>query len=154
MRQIMLAFLVIGTILSGAAFATAEEEELALKAEKLEFAHEARLKELEVNARQAEIEFDSQMRELELDERRAQIERTHQGSGRHKQEKGGFMCLIVLAMIIVRILATIWLCRDLSQRKTGSGLWIPIVILAGLFGLLVYAVARIGDMQQTQGVSG
>ncbi len=150
MRQILLAILVIGTLLSGVTFAAAEEEEHALEAEKIEFEHEVRLRELDIEARQEELEFESQMRELEIQERRTEIERSHRGSGHHKQEHGGFMCLIVLVMIIIRILSTIWVCRDLSQRKTGSGLWIPIVLLAGLFGLLVYAVTRLGDIQQAK----
>lgn len=148
MRQTTLVILVIGALLSGVTFATAEEEELALKAERFEFSHEVRLKEMEVEARQAEFEFEKQMRELELQERRTEIERSDRGSGHHEQNHGGFACLIMLVMIIVRILATIWVCGDLQRRKTGSGLWIPIVLLGGLFGLLVYAVVRIGDMHQ------
>ena len=151
MRQAMLVFLATVAFLSGVTFAAAEEEEHALEAEKIEFEHEMRLKGLEVEARKAELEFESQMREVEIQERRAQVERPHRGSYHHKKKGGGFACLIGLIMIIVRILATIWLCGDLQRRKTGSGLWIPIVILTGLFGLLVYAVIRIGDIPQTQG---
>lgn len=150
MRQTMLAILVIGALLSGVTFAATEEEEFALEAEKLEFEHARRSQELDINARQAELEFERQMRELELQERRAQVESSHRGSDHHRKKGGGFACLIVLAMIIIRILATIWVCRDLSRRKTGSGLWIPIVLLGGLFGLLVYAVVRLGDMQQAK----
>ena len=151
MRQTMLAILVIGALLSGVTFAATEEEEFALEAEKLEFAHDARLKELDINARQAELEFEGQMRELEIQERRAEIERPHRGSYHHKKEDDGFVCLIVLVMIIVRILATIWVCGDRQRRKMGSALWIPIVMLTGLFGLLVYAVTRIGDIPQKTG---
>jgi hypothetical protein len=154
MRQTMLTFLATVALLSGVTFATAEEEEFALEAEKLEFAHGMRLKELEVEARKAELEFESQMRELELDERRAEKQRPHRGSYHHKKKDDGFVCLIMLVMILVRILATIWVCGDRQRRKAGSALWIPIVILTGLFGLLVYAVTRIGDTPQTQGVSG
>lgn len=148
MRQTMLAILVIGALLSGVTFAAAEEEEFALEAEKLEFEHARRSQELDINARQAELEFERQMRELEIQERRTEIERSHRGSDHHDDKHGGFACLIVLIMIIVRILSTIWVCGDLQRRKTGSRLWIPIVLLAGLFGLGVYAVIRIGDMQQ------
>ena len=151
MRQTMLVFLVIGAFLPGVAFAQAEEEALALEAKKLEFGHAMRARELEIEAQDVQLDFEREMHGLELQERRAQIQRPQRASYHHKKKQGGFACLIVLVMIIVRILATIWVCGDLSRRKTGSGLWIPIVLLAGLFGLLVYAVVRIGDTPQPQG---
>ena len=154
MRQTMLAFLVISAFLSGVTFAQAEEEALALEAKKIEFGYDMRLKELDIEARKAELDAEGQMRELELQERRAQTQRPQRGPYHHKKKGGGFACLIGLIMIIVRVLATVWVCGDLQRRKTGSGLWIPIVLLGGLFGLLVYAVIRLGDMQQTQDVSG
>ncbi len=151
MRQIMLVFLVIGAFLPGVAFAQAEEEALALEGRKLDFELARRAKELGIEAQDVQLDFERQMHELELEERRAQIGWPQRGPYHHKKDHGGVMCLIVLIMIIVRILATIWVCGDLQRRRTGSGLWIPIVLLAGLFGLLVYAVTRIGDMPQTQG---
>ncbi|RKY08722.1 MAG: hypothetical protein DRP66_03945 [Planctomycetota bacterium] len=151
MRRIISVLLVIGAFLPGVALATAQEEALALEGRKLDFAHDRRLKELDIEARQAELAVERQMHELELEERRAQIRRQHPGPYHHRKKHGGAACLIVLIMIIVvRILATIWVCGDLQRRKTGSGLWIPIVLLGGLFGLGVYAVIRLGDMQQTQ----
>lgn len=154
MRQIMLVLLVIGAFLPGIALATAEEEALALEAEKLDVAHNRRLKELDLEAREAELGVERQMHELELEARRAQIERSQRGPDRHKKKPAGVIGLIGLIMIIVRVLATIWVFGDLQRRKTGSGLWIPIVLLGGLLGLLVYAVIRLGDMRQTQDVSG
>ncbi len=151
MRQIMLVFLVIGAVLSGVTFAQAEEEALALEAKKIEFAHARRANELDIEAQDVRLDFERQMHELELEERRAQIQRPQRGSYHHRKKHGGFACLIGLVMIIVRILATIWVSGDLQRRRTGSGLWIPIVLLGGLFGLLVYAVIRVGDiMQQPQ----
>jgi Flp pilus assembly protein TadB len=150
----MLVLLVIGAFLPGVAFATAEKEALALEAEKFEIAHNRRLKELDLEAREAELGVERQMHELELEARRAEIERSQRGPYRHRKKHGGFACLIVLIMIIIRALTTIWVYGDLQRRKTGSGLWIPIVLLGGLLGLLVYAVIRLGDMRQTQDVSG
>ena len=154
MRQIMLVLLVIGALLPDVAFATAEEEALALEAEKIEIAHNRRLKELDIEAREAKLGVERQMHKLELDDRRAQIERSQRGPYHHRKKHGGFAGLIVLIMISVRVLATIWVCGDLQRRKTGSTLWIPLVLLGGLLGLLVYAVIRLGDMRQTQDVSG
>ncbi len=150
MRQITLVFLMIGVFLPAFAFAQENEEALAFEGEKLEFAHARRSKELDIEAHEAKLDFERQMHELELEERRAEIARQQRGPYHHRQKRGSVVCLIGLIMIIVRVLATIWVCRDLQQRKTGSGLWIPIVLLGGLFGLLVYAVIRLGDMQQTQ----
>ena len=151
MRQIMLVFLVIGAFLPVVAFAQAEEEALDLEGRKLDFELARRAKELGIEAQDVRLDFEREMHELELEERRAQIQRPQRGPYHHKKKHGGFVCLIVLIGIIVRILATIWLCGDLSRRKTGSRLWIPIVILGGLFALLVYAVIRLGDKPQTQG---
>ncbi len=150
MRQVTLVFLMIGVFLPVVAFAQADEEALAFEGEKLEFEHARRLKELDIEAHEARLEVEKQMQELELQERRAEIERQQRGPDHHRQKRGGLAGLIGLIMIIIRILATIWVCRDLQQRKTASGLWIPIVLLGGLFGLLVYAVIRLGDMRQTQ----
>jgi hypothetical protein len=150
MRRIISVLLVIGAFLPGVALATAQEEALALEGRKLDFAHARRLKELDIEAREAELGVERQMHELELEERRAHIQRQQPGPYHHRKKHGGAACLILLIMIIVRILATIWVCGDLQRRKTGSGLWIPIVLLGGLFGLGVYAVIRLGDMQQTQ----
>ena len=151
MRQTMLFFVVVGAVLSGVTFAAGEEEALALEVKQLEFEHTSRLAELDIESKEAQLDVQKQMQELELEKRRAQTQRPQRGSYHHKRRHGRFACLIVLGMIIVRILATIWVCGDLSRRKTGSGLWVPIVLIAGLFGLLVYAVTRIGDMPQTQG---
>lgn len=150
MRQVMLVFLVIAVFLPAVAFAQANEEALAFEAEKIEFAHAGRMKEMDLQAHEANMDFERQMRELELDARRTEIQRQQRGPYHHRQKGGGVAGLIGLIMLIIRILAVIWVCRDLQQRKTGSGLWIPIVLLGGLFGLLVYAVIRLGDMRQTQ----
>ncbi len=150
MRQITLVFLIIGVFLPVVAFATPEEEALAFEGQKLEFAHAGRLKELDIQAQEAKLDFERQMHELELEARRTQIQRQQRGPYHHRKKCGGAAGLIGLIMIIIRVLATIWVCRDLQQRKTGSGLWIPIVLLGGLLGLLVYAVIRLGDMRQTQ----
>ena len=134
MRQTILAFLAIGAFLSGVTFATTEEA-LAREGRKMGFEHAARPKELDIEAHEA---------------RTAHIQRPRRGPYHHGHKHGGFACMIGLIMITIRVLATIWVCGDLQRRKTASGLWIPIVILGGLLGLLVYAVIRLGDMPQTQ----
>jgi len=51
---------------------------------------------------------------------------------------------------IVHVLVAVWVYQDLRRRNAGSGIWIVIALLAGLFGALVYAVVRLGDSRQTQ----
>jgi len=150
MRHVIFVLLVTGVFLPGVAAAQDQEQDLAVAAERSEFEHARRTRELDIEAREAELDFQRQMHELELKARAAQIERQWKGTYYHKRRCGGALGLIGLIMIIVRVLATIWVCRDLQQRQAGSGLWIPIVLLGGLFGLLVYAVIRLGDMRQTQ----
>ena len=146
----MLVLLVIGVFLPAVAFAQGEEEALALEAERLELEHANRERQLEMDAHESRLDIERQMHELELEERRAQIQRPHRGSYHHRKKHGRFACLIGLIMIIVRLLATIWVAGDLQRRKAGSALWIPIVLLGGLLGLGVYAVIRLGDIQQTE----
>jgi hypothetical protein len=36
--------------------------------------------------------------------------------------------------------------QDIRARNAGSGLWIVLVLVAGLLAALVYAVVRLGDI--------
>ena len=37
---------------------------------------------------------------------------------------------------------------DIRKRNAGSGLWIVLTLFAGLFGAIVYALVRLGDMKE------
>ncbi len=39
----------------------------------------------------------------------------------------------------------IWVYGDIRKRNAGSGIWIVVTLLAGFFGALLYAIARLGD---------
>jgi hypothetical protein len=56
---------------------------------------------------------------------------------------------IVLVCLVVHILAAVWVYQDIRRRGSGSGIWIVIVLLAGLLAALVYAVVRLGDARQS-----
>ena len=56
--------------------------------------------------------------------------------------------ILLGACLIVHVLLTVWVYQDMRQRNAGSGLWIPIVLLSGFFGTLLYAVARLSDIRQ------
>ncbi|HMD68898.1 MAG TPA: hypothetical protein VKF42_08470 [Chitinivibrionales bacterium] len=51
----------------------------------------------------------------------------------------------LLAMVLVNILLTILVGLDMAKRSRFNGLWIAIVLVAGLPGSAVYALFRIGD---------
>ncbi|MCI0499583.1 MAG: hypothetical protein L0Y36_07880 [Planctomycetales bacterium] len=60
-----------------------------------------------------------------------------------------FWCMVMLVCAVVHVLAAVWVFQDIRARGAGSGLWIVIALLAGLMGVLVYAVIRIGDAKKT-----
>jgi hypothetical protein len=60
-----------------------------------------------------------------------------------------FCCLFLLGCAIVHILTAVWVFQDIRARGAGSGLWIVIALLAGLLGVLVYAVVRLGDLRKS-----
>ncbi|MHC5082518.1 MAG: hypothetical protein ACYTET_01065 [Planctomycetota bacterium] len=97
--------------------------------------------ELEQNRR--EMEHDHQMRQLQLEREHAEMRAFEHGG--HKDK---FMPLILLC-VVVHILVAVWVYQDIRTRGAGAGIWIVIALLAGLPGVLVYAVVRLGDMKQT-----
>jgi hypothetical protein len=56
--------------------------------------------------------------------------------------------LIFMAIIICHLLCGVWVYKDIKARNLGSGIWIALAFIAGLFGTLVYAVVRIGDSKE------
>jgi hypothetical protein len=98
---------------------------------------------LELKEREAELAHRQKMRELELEQRRVEIDRLRrQGVRSGKKEGGGVLLLLVLA---INILLTVWVYKDMREQGIGRALWIPIVLLAGIFGALLYALVRVAD---------
>ncbi|HOK96600.1 MAG TPA: hypothetical protein PK052_12360 [Anaerohalosphaeraceae bacterium] len=60
-----------------------------------------------------------------------------------------FWCAMMVCCAVVHILSAVWVFQDIRTRGAGSGVWIVIALLAGLFGVLVYAVVRLGDIRKT-----
>ena len=56
-------------------------------------------------------------------------------------------CLFAICLL-VHLLATIWVYQDQQRRKKPSGLWLVLVLLAGLPAAAVYALVRIGDAKE------
>jgi hypothetical protein len=101
---------------------------------------------MELERRDAEMDFQRSMQELELEERRIEVDRLREGHEHRPCKKGPFLLLV----IIVHILVAVWVYQDIRKRNTGSGIWIVIALLAGLLGVLVYAVVRIGDRDKKE----
>ena len=103
---------------------------------------------LEQRNHEAELSFQQEIRQLELEKRRMELEQQRRMMGRlgpemrhHKPAAG----LFFLACVVVHILVAAWVYKDIRARECGSGIWIAVALLAGLFGALVYAVVRLGD---------
>jgi len=99
---------------------------------------EIRGMEMEMQQREAEMAVEREMQKLELEKRRLELDRARKG------HKPGAHPLLLL-VLVVHILVAVWVYMDIRQRNRGSGIWVVIALLAGLLGVLVYAVVRIGD---------
>jgi hypothetical protein len=53
--------------------------------------------------------------------------------------------LALLAILSANILLTVLVGLDMTKRAKFNGLWIPILLIAGIPGSAVYALFRIGD---------
>jgi hypothetical protein len=106
-----------------------------------EYQMEMRGMAMEMEQRDAEMGFQQRMQELELEERQIELERLRRGHKHRPCKKHPFLLLV----LVVHILVAVWVYQDIRKRNAGSGIWIVIALLAGLLGVLVYAVVRIGD---------
>ena len=126
-----------------------------------------RLKDLKVQERANDIQFDQEMNKIELEKQRTELERSKIGveqarrnvQSRHGMCPGGragmLLCIMIHAAILavialVHLLLAIWVYLDIRKRNAGSGLWIVITLLIGFFGVLPYAIVRMGDIRASQ----
>jgi p-aminobenzoyl-glutamate transporter AbgT len=56
-----------------------------------------------------------------------------------------FFKLLLLGFILINILLTIIVSLDMARIGRFNGLWIPVVLLAGIPASMIYALFRIGD---------
>ncbi len=96
---------------------------------------------LELEALKSDLAFKQEMGKLELEQRRVEIENQRRGRRGHKGHGGG----LLLVIVITNILLTVWVFRDMHEQKIGRALWVPIVLLTGVFGALIYAIVRLAD---------
>jgi hypothetical protein len=62
----------------------------------------------------------------------------------------GFFKLLFLGMFILNILLTIIVSLDMTRDGRFNGLWIPVVLIAGIPGSIIYALFRLGDKIQSK----
>jgi len=140
MKHVTLVIAVMAMVLTAAATtAAAQEDEGNVELQK---DLERREIELDIQRLEDEAAFDRQQQELELEQRRLEIDRMHgHKPGHHDGGHGLFLLLI----IITNILLTVWVFKDMNEKKIGRALWVPIVLLSGVFGAILYAIVRVAD---------
>ncbi|HEG42643.1 MAG TPA: hypothetical protein ENH94_01195 [Phycisphaerales bacterium] len=164
MRYITMLFLVL--VISAAAYG---EQQSEMDLEEREIELEARQQEIEMDLEEREIELESRRREMEMELEEREIELAahrrmadlkiksqemalkypQKMSGKHPGHHKRMMCpIFMVIMVIVHILLSVWVYKDIRRRNRGSGLWIAIALLTGLLGTGVYAIVRIGDKDQ------
>jgi hypothetical protein len=97
---------------------------------------------LKIEAAKAELEHQKQMAALEIEQRALEIEHM---KGRRGHKDGGGCAIVFLLILVIHILLTVWVCKDMREQGIGRKLWVPIVLLAGLCGAILYAIVRIAD---------
>jgi len=115
--------------------------------EDMEIQMQMKEREMELQRLEAKMGMEREMQNIELEQRRMEMERALDDDDENDDGEGA-LGLILVICVIVRILAAIWVYMDIRQLNRGSGIWIVIVLLAGLLGALVYAVVRLGDNRQ------
>jgi len=145
MKRYVLSIVLMTMFVSTAAFAQGPGPE-----EDVEREMHLRSMQLELEEREAELSFQEGMRELELEQRRIELEHQRRTQGYFKHHRKGKPHPLLIVFFIVHILMAVWVYKDIRERNRGSGIWIVIALLTGLFGVLAYAVVRLGDTRQTK----
>jgi len=140
MKHVTLVIAVMAMVLAAAATTAAaqqEEEEFGPQEEL-----ERQEMELEIQRLEDEVNFDREERELDLEQRRAEIDRMRGHKPGHHDGGHG---LFILLVIISHILLTVWVFKDMNEKKIGRALWVPIILLTGVLGAILYAIVRVAD---------
>ncbi len=127
--------------------------------------HQRRLRNMEMGLRGRHAELEEREAELEevgavLRRREAELDRHKMGLDHHRRAQGHPACCphhrkgaivpLLIICFVVHILVSVWVYQDIRRRKSGSGIWIVVALLTGLFGALVYAIVRVGDIRREE----
>ncbi len=120
---------------------SAQALELLAREAKIQF--EQRRAEIELKAMEARIDLEREEHEVEMAERRAKAGHPAK-TGKRPKDNGG-AGIVLVWILVVNILLTIWVCKDMREKKIGRTLWVPIVLLTGICGAVLYAIVRLAD---------
>ena len=129
--------------------AAGEKEELP-SPDDLRYRLDVRRLERQMESEEAEFKFEQAMRGLELEKRQIEVENMRTGAGWKKHRDAGGKGVFILGIVVVHILLTIWVYRDIKERGKGSGIWVAVVLLAGILGTIPYAIVRLGDVREAK----
>ena len=110
-----------------------------------EYQMELRRMELELAREETQVHMEERLAELELEKKQLELEAMRREVDRQGKAPCGHPEHLILIIIAVHVLTAVWVGADIRSRKCGGWLWLPIVIMTGLLGTLVYAIVRIGD---------
>jgi hypothetical protein len=71
------------------------------------------------------------------------------GRPRHCCAFGLLLLLILIGT--VNILLTVIISQDMAKAGRFNGWWVPLLLIAGVPGSVIYALLRIGDRMQSKG---
>ena len=153
MKGYILISVLLAMFCSTAVFSQESYEEPRPPQEEMEREMHLRHMQLELQQHETEVDFQRKMKELELEKRRIALNRARRAQkhpAHFKHFGKGKMLPIAIVCFVVHIFLAVWVYKDIRQRNSGSGIWIVIVLLTGLFGVLPYAIVRLGEIRQTK----
>jgi len=153
MKGYVLVGLLLAMFCSTAVFSQEPYEEPRSPEEEMEREMHLHRMQMELQERKVELDFHREMKKLGLEKRRIALEdeRRPQRRPTHFKHCGkGKMLPIAIVCFVIHILLAVWVYKDIRRRNSGSGIWIVIVLLTGLFGVLPYAIVRLGETPKTK----
>jgi len=126
------------------------QQQLDVAEREAELDFQQKMREIQLQKQRSELDFQHKTRETQLQKQRFEIQRLKHRDSRPERRvyHGKKMFKFVAICLVLNILLAIWVYQDIRERNTGSGMWIVITLLSGFFGVLVYAVVRLGDSRQ------
>jgi len=144
--------LLVTLFLCGVGMCEEGEREKLPPVQDMEQQMKVRRLQLQMEAEETEFKVSQAMRGLELEKKKIEVENMRKGpmkAGMKGHDDGG-KAVFLIGCIIVHILLTIWVYRDIKERGKGSGIWVAIVLLSGILGTIPYAIVRLGDIRETK----
>ncbi len=152
MKRCALLSILMAMFFSSVAFSQEDGKDKAKPQKSAERQIRLRRMQLDTEEREMELNFRRQMQEIKLEEARAALEQKRDSQKHPSHFKGHHKCPKALVVIcaIVNILLGVWVYKDIRSRNAGSGIWIVVVLLAGVFGVIPYAIVRLGDIRKAE----